>query len=284
MSKTPLILVHNARSGAFQRGLTPEDLRERIQATGWVIKSEIDLSIETDALARMDIPAETVVAIAGGDGTVMSVLNSFAQKQVEQPILVLPCGTANLLARQLHSDLDLAAVLDRGRKGELRPLKLGSANDQIFAVAAAIGFSPAAVQVREEVREKGVFGRFRRYARLAQAGWRSVFTRSMRVQLDEGPELKATAIYAQCPQADVADNGLAITGGKARNVAQLAAGLAEFAGGNQDTSGALWSRSAHRVSVTSRRRIPVILDGEPQWMVSPVSLEFGQQSLNVIVT
>ncbi|WP_421792839.1 diacylglycerol/lipid kinase family protein [Hyphobacterium sp.] len=284
MSKTALILVHNTRSGAFQRGLTLEDLRESLHAAGWVIDTELDLSSETDELEQLDVPADSVVAIAGGDGTIMSVLNSLAQKQIEQPVLVLPCGTANLLARQLHRDLDLDAVLDRGRKGQTRSLKLGSANDQIFAVAAAIGFSPAAVQVREEVREKGVFGRFRRYARLARAGLHSVFTRSMRVQLDDAPAIKARAIYAQCPKPDAARDGLQLTGGNARNVAELAAGLAEFAGGNQEASGALWSQSAHRVRVTSRRRIPVILDGEPQWMTSPVSLEFGQHSLNVIVT
>lgn len=286
MERERLHLVYNASSGAFVRGLELADLRDRLTAGGWQIVSETDLEQgdlpDMDALAAA---AADAIAIAGGDGSIKSVLNRLTGQDGAPPALVLPCGTANLLARHIHESLDLDTIIGRSRSARTGPLQLGETNDQIFAVAAAVGVSPALVKFREDIRKLGFWRRMRRSLASLRVGWRSMFRGPFLIEVEgEAAPRRATALYVTCPDAPVADGQFLVFGGRMRNVADLLSGLAMAALPGVDRTGRSWTVETRRLQIRSMRPLPVILDGEPHTLESPLTLEFGRKCVEVIIT
>lgn len=280
MTRNRLHLVYNSRSGAFVRGLTMDDLRSAIDAAGWTIAGETDLTSDTVDPSGMDVA--DAVAIAGGDGTVMAVLNACADRDTP-PVLVLPCGTANLLARHVHATIELADVLTGAREAEVKPLELGQANGKTFAVAAAIGISPAFAKLREEVRSQRGWRRIRRMPAYLAAGFRSLFRGHFYANLhDDQTPRRTTALYVSCPDSLVIDGRFTVQGGRLRNIADLAGGVALAAVPGFPEAGPNWLAETKRLTVASRGHVPVLLDGEPERMESPVALEFGKHCVEVI--
>jgi len=88
------------------------------------------------ALAHARAGAAAIV-VAGGDGTVNRVVNAVADSGV--PIALLPCGTANDLARQLDIPTALEAAADRIAHGRVRTLDLVDVNGRAFATVGGLG-------------------------------------------------------------------------------------------------------------------------------------------------
>lgn len=85
------------------------------------------------------------VAVAGGDGT----LNSVAQVLIDTgiPLLILPTGSANDLARTLGIPPDLPSAARLLRHGQVRFIDVGLANDRPFFNVAHIGLGAAVTQI-----------------------------------------------------------------------------------------------------------------------------------------
>ena len=79
-----------------------------------------------------------LVLASGGDGTITACAGGVAGSGV--PLGVLPCGTGNLLARNLSLPLSLDEALTVALTGSDRRLDVGIANDRPFVVMAGIGF------------------------------------------------------------------------------------------------------------------------------------------------
>jgi YegS/Rv2252/BmrU family lipid kinase len=79
-----------------------------------------------------------LVLASGGDGTITACVGGVAGSGV--PLGVLPCGTGNLLARNLGLPLSLDEALDVALTGSDRRLDVGAANGRPFVVMAGIGF------------------------------------------------------------------------------------------------------------------------------------------------
>jgi diacylglycerol kinase (ATP) len=94
--------------------------------------------------------------IWGGDGTIQRCVDAVAGEAVN--LAILPAGTANLLANNLHVPIDLSAAVDVGLYGDRHRLDVGVLNGERFAVMAGVGFD--AIMMRDADGElKGHFGR-----------------------------------------------------------------------------------------------------------------------------
>ncbi|WP_420430953.1 diacylglycerol/lipid kinase family protein [Hyphobacterium sp.] len=226
--RNKLHLAFNAASGAFVRGLTMDALRASIETAGWSLSGETDVT--SGAIDPAQMTATDAIAIAGGDGTAMEVLNACADTETP-PVLILPCGTANLLARHVHATIDLDAVLENARTAVTKPLELGRANGKTFAVAAAIGVSPSFARLREDMRSDRGWRRIRRIPAYLAAGFRSFFRGQFYANLydDQAPR-RATALYVSCPDSLVKDGCFTVRGGRLRTVADLAGSVAMATG------------------------------------------------------
>lgn len=83
-----------------------------------------------------------LVLVGGGDGTIRSVVDSFAHR--DAVLAILPLGTANSFARAVGVPLELAAAVDVALTGKVADVDLGVINGHHFANAAAIGL-PASI-------------------------------------------------------------------------------------------------------------------------------------------
>jgi diacylglycerol kinase (ATP) len=102
-----------------------------------------------NAMAKRAIEHEPdLVLVAGGDGTVRVVCSALANTGI--PVGVIPAGTGNLLARNLHIPLDLDDALERILDGRDRRIDLvtvygdGLDTDR-FAVMAGLGLDAAII-------------------------------------------------------------------------------------------------------------------------------------------
>ncbi|MGW4835509.1 diacylglycerol kinase family protein [Streptomyces globisporus] len=134
-----------------------------------------------------------LIAVCGGDGTVRAVADALAGTGV--PLVLVPSGTGNLLARHLHLPLGPAEALAAGLTGEPRALDLGRIEGDGFPAAhftAMAGAGLDATMLEETSdRAKSVLG----WPAYVLAGAKGLRTPRMRltVRLDGGPELRRTA-------------------------------------------------------------------------------------------
>ena len=80
-----------------------------------------------------------VVIAAGGDGTINEVVNGLAGSK-KTKLGILPLGTENVLAKELHVPLKPEEAIKRIIKGKSKKFDLGLANKRYFTMVAGIGF------------------------------------------------------------------------------------------------------------------------------------------------
>lgn len=152
MAKRVLLAVNpHARNGADAAERAAAALR-KAGHTVTVIEPDRDAAVFSDALARHRGRVDAI-AIGGGDGTLISAIAGIRALGV--PLLILPLGTINELARTLAipSDIQIAcALLD---DGEAHAIDVGCVNGSFFFNEASIGLSTHVVQEQtEEVKSR----------------------------------------------------------------------------------------------------------------------------------
>ena len=89
------------------------------------------------------------LVVAGGDGTVNEVINGLADPS-RIPILHLPTGTANQLARSLDLPFDADKLANILEQGVIRRIDMGLAGNHRFLLLVSSGFD---ARVVEEVKK-----------------------------------------------------------------------------------------------------------------------------------
>lgn len=77
------------------------------------------------------------VCVVGGDGTVAEVATGLVGSAL--PLAVIPRGTANQVAHNLHIPTNIEAAVDLAVSGRPTPLDLGRIGDRAFALVAGAG-------------------------------------------------------------------------------------------------------------------------------------------------
>jgi YegS/Rv2252/BmrU family lipid kinase len=132
------------RARRFQRYLTDQGFSVRLSLT-----TSLEHACELATDAAVDYDCGMVVA-AGGDGTVREVAHGL--EGADKPLMIVPCGTENLLANELGFDEKGQTLIRTFEGGCLRPLDLGSANGRCFASIAGFGFDGTIVKKVSEQR------------------------------------------------------------------------------------------------------------------------------------
>src|SRR5205085_5858695 len=95
-----------------------------------------------------------VVVAGGGDGTVSAVAAAVAG--TDKTLGVLPLGTLNHFAKDLHIPLDLAAAVRNLVEGHAVSVDVGEVNGQIFINNSSLGIYPQIVREREKKQRQGM--------------------------------------------------------------------------------------------------------------------------------
>lgn len=145
-------IMFNGHSGtALGSPLTAQDLVARFAALGHSVSIDADAHRPFEERLRSAAlsPARVLVA-AGGDGTV-TALAEIAIRSGKQ-LVVLPLGTANLLARDLSLPLTLDEWFAAYPAMVERQIDVGQVNGRVFLHKVVIGAIPGLAAAREKIR------------------------------------------------------------------------------------------------------------------------------------
>jgi diacylglycerol kinase family enzyme len=106
----------------------------------------------TDAARHASARASVVVA-GGGDGTVSSVVAGILDSPAT--LGVLPLGTLNHFAKDLHIPLGLREAVTVVAAGYVGQVDIGRVNDRVFINNSSLGIYPTIVEEREMLRRQG---------------------------------------------------------------------------------------------------------------------------------
>ena len=221
-----------------------------------------------------------LLVILAGDGTAAHAADLCG---LDGPLLApLPGGTMNMLPRAIYGTLAwpqaLAAALD-GR--QVSTVSCGEVGGRRFYVAAILGEPALWADAREALRHR----RPRLAILRARRAVLRAFSGRLRYRLDNGEAYKAEALTLMCPltsQAMQTDTGLEAAALDPHDAAQgFRLGLATLMGRwRQDP--AVTTQVCGAGEAWAKGRIPVVLDGEPHRLDSPVSFRFHPLAFRVL--
>ena len=185
--------IVNPKSGASSSKLTGRQFEQYLLKKGFEVRVSATTSLDdacelaTDAAVDYDC---ALVVVVGGDGTVREVAHGLEGS--DKPLLIVPCGTENLLANELGFDEKLKTIIRTFEAGYIRPLDMGSANGKCFTSIAGFGFDGEIVR-RVSERRKGHIDYFDYFWPIWRTFWDYKFG-AMKVEVDgeevfDGPGL-----------------------------------------------------------------------------------------------
>ncbi len=218
---------------------------------------------------------EAVVVAAGGDGTVtlaasaLSLLNSAGDKDV--PIVPMPLGTENLLAREFGHTADAEKVVQTIRRGTSYHLDMGMANGRPFLIMATCGFDAEVVRGMHLTR-RGHIQRLS-YLRPIFAALRKYRFPSLRVCVDGGEPIACRwAMVFNLPRYGGALSIEPHARGSDGLLDLIAFEQGSFASGLKYAFGIWFGRHlsfpdvirqrGKRIEISSDERVPVQVDGD----------------------
>lgn len=152
----------------------------------------------------------TLVVVCGGDGTIRAAADALAGTGV--PLVVVPCGTGNLLARNLGLPLTPATALDAALSGTQHRLDLGRIEGDglaatHFAAMSGAGLDAAMLEHTDD-RAKSAVG-WPAYL-LATIGTLRTPRMRLTVRLDDAPVLQRTARMVLLANVGTVQGGLTL--------------------------------------------------------------------------
>ena len=119
-------------------------------------------SIQQDPDALMERIKTTdfdVLAAMGGDGTISAAFTMAAALNLKQPILMLPSGTTNDIAKNYYETVNIEEILTTTDFTKTITTDLGIVNDKVFSYALTFGYL-SNVPYTTDQKLKNKFGYF----------------------------------------------------------------------------------------------------------------------------
>jgi YegS/Rv2252/BmrU family lipid kinase len=233
-----------------------------------------------------------LLAVSGGDGTVMEVLSALVGTDV--PVAVFPAGTGNLLSVNLSIPMTVPGAVDVALGGETYTLDLARTGDgKFFAIMGGIGLDGQVIADagREAKRRLGVLAYF-------WSGLKHLARRRQRVEivLDGRPPIRRrvkTVMVANMgritggveavPTASPGDGLLDVVIVRTETLGQWVRLLGYTLMGRAHEDPTFEVHQVRRVTVRSRRPQPVQLDGEEAGRTREWHVEVVPQAVRILV-
>jgi diacylglycerol kinase family enzyme len=294
-----IAVVINSRSGGLLgREQAAEEVAAKLEAAGLdaVIIPEAE---QPDLLARLDraiAAGADAVIVGGGDGSIAAAAQRLAG--TETALGILPCGTMNMLAKDLRIPIDIDAATATLARGTVRAIDVAEVNGHVFLCASVIGLPAALGRHRERHRgESGILARLR----LAAAAIRTMVGYPP-LRLTIGFRQGAATQAVRARALAVANNAYAEGLGQLFTRTRLDRGelvlyvaqrfgpwwairmLLAMALGAWRRDPSLDARVATEIVIDSRRRVlRVMNDGEGMMLAPPLRYTIRPLALKVIV-
>lgn len=296
---TRIAIVINQGSGTGGASNARDAIRQQFEAAHYTVTFvELDEDVDLPGeIARLVDDGVTVIAAAGGDGTVNAVAGAIIGRDVT--FGVLPLGTLNHFARDLSIPVDVMEAARVIIAGHTMTVDAGEVNGRIFLNNSSVGLYPRIVQLRERHEAHGV----KKWAIASLATLRAVRTAvPMRVQLSvDGAEVTRSTPLIFVGNNEYRMQGTSAASRDSLQDGRLALYLIETSGqwnllrlafrilaGTARESGDLAMVSAARADIDlptdrARTQLDVALDGEVTTMTLPLRYTIRPRALRVLV-
>lgn len=138
------------------------------------------------------------VVIAGGDGTIRSLIEKIADRGHRPYFSVFPAGTVNLIAKELLVPEEPEKWLRRVGKGLINPVYFGRTNGRLFLTVTGIGYDSLIVDAVTETAKK-LLSKFAYVWQSAEMLRKEIILKDwhyeFKVRLDGGEWLKASTVF-----------------------------------------------------------------------------------------
>jgi YegS/Rv2252/BmrU family lipid kinase len=287
-------VILNARSGTDEK----KDLHRRLQEL--FVASGIDARISiaragasvvelAHKAARSD--ADIIIA-GGGDGTINSVASVAIGSG--KTMGVLPFGTMNHFAKDLHIPLDLEGAIETIVAGHVIEVDVGEVNDRIFVNNSSLGLYPNIVREREKQQRLG-WGKWPAYVWAALAVLRRYPFLNVRLGVD-GKEFQSRTPFVFIGNNEYEMESLNVGGRACLDAGKLSLYMSErtsrlgllrlalralFGGLRQEKDFIALCTKEVWIG-TKHKHVRVALDGEVLVMKPPLHYRVRPRSLSVL--
>jgi diacylglycerol kinase family enzyme len=223
--------------------------------------------------AALDSDGVDTVVLFAGDGTINAALSALSEW--DGGFLILPGGTMNLLAKELHDSLDPAEIVKAAHADDRRvAIPFIQAGHHRAYVGMIIGPAASWFRAREQVRKKRLAGVWR----AARAAWRRTFGRGVRITGAPGlrDHYQAVLVRPDPRGLDVA----AIDARDWRAIGELGW---NWVSGDWVAARSVEQTHADRLRVAGNRAVLALFDGEPE-QLDPTTEISGDTSRAVFLT
>ena len=193
--RTGILVIANPVSGRGKGGRLARDLLRRLREKGCAVDFRETREAGDARRAAGEAAGFSAVACVGGDGTVNEIINGFPPGDAP-PLAMAPCGTANVLAKELGLPREAGRLADLVTGGrEVRwDLGVDHVSGRRFLLFGSAGYDAHVVHLFHEARRGPI-----RMWQYVLWGLRSILdyrVPRLRVELD-GKPLGAEASWVQ---------------------------------------------------------------------------------------
>ena len=175
--------ILNPKAGSSSSKLTVHQFASYLREKGYTVKMEETTSLEDACELATDAAVDyncAMVIAAGGDGTIREVAHGLEGS--DKPLMIVPCGTENLLANELGIDDRFKTLVKTFEDRQIKVLDLGSVNGRCFTSVVGLDFDGQIIKLVSEQRE-GHINHLDYFWPIWQTFWRHKFPR-VKVEID----------------------------------------------------------------------------------------------------
>jgi diacylglycerol kinase family enzyme len=290
--RLPATVILNTAAGTGELHSRVISLLSAHQIEATVANASTGEGLGRIARETLALNCRTIIA-GGGDGTISSIASVVAGNDVD--FGVLPLGTLNHFAKDLHIPLELDAAVANLIRGVPQPVDVAKVNGRIFVNNSGLGIYPNLVKQRK-IFERGGGGKWTAFIRALLATFRRFPFVQIRI------EVEGQMLTRRTPFLFVGNNmyklqGFALGSRESLSRGELCICVAHRLGrwglirlawhaliGNLREQHEFDVFRAPEVTVSTKRsRVSVSLDGEVTILQSPLHYETWPGALRVIV-
>ena len=235
----------------------------------------------------IDEGANCIIAV-GGDGTV----NEIARAMVHSDAVlgIVPKGSGNGLARELHIPMDAKRALELIIKGHVSTIDCCKANDRVFFCTCGVGFDAAVSQKFAEEKRRGSLT----YIKNTVAEYLSYKPEPYELLVDN-QTIKEKAFLVACanasqngnnafiaPHANIQDGRMDLTILSPFTPLDIAPLAIQLFTKQIDRNSKIKTMKAQQVTIIRQNPGVMHLDGEPVMADSRIDISIMPQSLHVV--
>lgn len=294
--RKPVPVILNCRAGAGHSDLQVDELRQAFEQAG--LEADVVMCRHGETLedsVRKALEARpSILAAAGGDGTISAVAN--ALRGTGTALGIMPFGTLNHFAKDLGIPLEPVEAARAIAGGRRVAVDVGEVNGRVFINNASLGLYPGMVKERD--RQQRRLRRSKRHAMM----WATLAVLNRPPLLELRLELDGQLQECRAPFVFIGNNAYQMEGFDIGTRARLDAGVLDvYTTRRRHTGGlillmlrAFFGRlrqaddfidsTVRTLRVASRRAsLLVATDGEVTPMRTPLEFRILPRALEVIV-